>query len=412
MIPLFMIAHFGHHVLNALIAPLLPYIRTEFALSYAQAGFVSAAFAITYGIAQLPAGWLADRMGSPVVLLIGISGVAVGGALVGLSNGFPLVILTLLVMGLAGGCYHPSATSLISASVPAQRRGKALGLHIIGGSTSHFLAPLIAAGAVTLVGWRGTFIWLSIPVFVLGLVVLLVLRRTRPTVGNGLIAPGIGGAIGRERGVGVGGEGDETDGTESSAPVAQLVVFLVLSGITGAVLASVIPFVPLILVDRFATTPEAASAMLAIVFSAGFWAAPLGGHLSDRVGRVRVMLGVSVLLGPLIALMVVVPNRATMAAVLVAFGAVLFTKMPTAEAYVAQATSKRLRSTVLGIYFFSSAEGSALLTPGLGALIDARGFEEAFFWTAASMLAVVLVCGLLLYGIRRRGMSRPEAKPA
>lgn len=41
-------------------------------------------------------------------------------------------------------------------------------LGIAGGSTSHFLAPLRAAGLVAMLGWRGTFVALSAPAALLG----------------------------------------------------------------------------------------------------------------------------------------------------------------------------------------------------------------------------------------------------
>ena len=37
---LFMAAHFSHHVLTALLVPLLPLIRDDFGLNYAQSGLV------------------------------------------------------------------------------------------------------------------------------------------------------------------------------------------------------------------------------------------------------------------------------------------------------------------------------------------------------------------------------------
>jgi len=60
-----------------LVIPLLPFIRDEFSLDYAQSGLVLSVFAISYGIGQLPAGWLADRIGPIALILIGTLGVAV-----------------------------------------------------------------------------------------------------------------------------------------------------------------------------------------------------------------------------------------------------------------------------------------------------------------------------------------------
>ena len=149
---LFVLSHFSHHVITALIVPLLPYIRNDFALDYTQSGFVISAFSLSYGIGQLPAGWLADRMGSRNLMTLSIVGVALAGLMVGLSHAYLLMIFCLIGMGIAGGGYHPSAPPLISASVAPEKRGFALGCHFIGGSTSYFLSPLIGAAIATAFG--------------------------------------------------------------------------------------------------------------------------------------------------------------------------------------------------------------------------------------------------------------------
>ncbi|MCK4353951.1 MAG: MFS transporter, partial [Dehalococcoidia bacterium] len=79
MVPLFVLAHFAHHLVIALPIPLLPFIRDEFALDYTQAGVVMMAFNLAYGISQLPSGWLADRIGPRILLTIGTVGVALAG---------------------------------------------------------------------------------------------------------------------------------------------------------------------------------------------------------------------------------------------------------------------------------------------------------------------------------------------
>ena len=62
---LFVLAHFSHHVITALVVPLLPFIRNDFGLDYTQAGFVISAFTLSYGIAQMPAGRLIEPSKSP-----------------------------------------------------------------------------------------------------------------------------------------------------------------------------------------------------------------------------------------------------------------------------------------------------------------------------------------------------------
>jgi len=107
LLPLFVLAHFSHHLLTALPAPMLPMIRDDFRLDYTKAGFVFSAFNVAYGVAQLPAGWLADRLGPRVLILIGICGVALAGLLVSFSSSYIVMLIFLGLMGVAGGGYHP-----------------------------------------------------------------------------------------------------------------------------------------------------------------------------------------------------------------------------------------------------------------------------------------------------------------
>ena len=136
LLPLFVLAHFIHHVVNASLIPLLPFIRDEFILDYTQAGFVVAAFTLSYGISQIPSGWLADRIGPRIMITIGISGVGLAGLLIGLSQTYIMLVVFLILLGVLGGGYHPSAPPLVSASVKPENRGRALGIHLIGAKNS------------------------------------------------------------------------------------------------------------------------------------------------------------------------------------------------------------------------------------------------------------------------------------
>ena len=396
-------AHFSHHVLMAILVPLLPFIRDEFGLTYAQTGLVTSAFTISYGASQLPAGWLADRIGPRFLLLFGITGVAVAGAIVGVAPVYAAVILALVLMGIAGGGYHPSASAVIANLVPPHRRGQALGVHIIGGSTSYFLAPLIAAGVVSAVGWRGTFLSLSVPVALLGIAVfVLVTMYVHGHPSAGFRVPTSSGDA-RERPKEGAWQGERVDdAAHRRRGAAHMTVFLVLTGIMGAGVGSVIPYIPLHLVDARGVDERIAAGVISVIFAAGFFAAPLGGMLSDRLGRVRVMIATGLLTGPAIALVVLAPFPVPLAIALLFVGVLMFVRMPSSEAHIISEVSVRRRSTVLGIYFFASSEAGAVLTPLLGAAIDRWGFTAGIVGMGAVVAGVAIVCGFALIVLSRR----------
>ncbi len=383
LLPLFVVAHFAHHLVTALLVPLLPLIRDSFALDYTRSGLVISAFTLSYGIGQLPAGWLADRIGPRILITIGICGVALAGLLVGLSQTYIMMLVFLALMGVLGGGYHPASAPLISASVEPKNRGRALGFHLIGGSASFFLAPLIAAAIATAWGWRGPFIALAIPSFVFGIVFYVLLGRLTDT---------------KKAEPSITVRHNET----SPAPRRwhRLVPFMVISIFTAAVLVSTVSFIPLFLVDHFGIAKETAAALIAVIYSAGFWAAPLGGYLSDRLGNVPVTIAVCLITGPVVYLLNLASYGLGIGAVLLIIGVVIYIRQPASEVYIISQTSERHRSTVLGILYFGCMEGVGVLTPVLGYLIDQFGFSLSFTIISAALVVVTSVCSIWLWAMR------------
>jgi len=378
-----MLAHFGHHLLAASLVPLLPFIRDDFALSYTQAGWVVSAFILSYGISQLPAGWLADRIGPRIVITMGIAGVALSGLLVGLSPTYIMLVIFLVLLGITGGGYHPAAAPLVSASVETKNRGRALGLHQIGGSASFFLAPLIAVAIATALGWRGSFIAIAIPTIVFGIAFYVLLGRRGYT---------------RKAKQGIPDSHPERPPTPGS--LRRLVAFLILNIANTTLIASTISFIPLFIVDYFGVSKEAAAASLALVYSGGLWAGLLGGYLSDRLGRVPVILAAGVIAGPIIYLLTLVPFGWSISAVLIGIGMAVYLGMPVSEAYIIGRTSERNRSTILGIYYVGTRGGSGAIMPVLGYLIDRFGFYTSFTIVSVTLVAVTLSCSIFLWGSR------------
>ena len=383
LVPLFVLAHFSHHILTSLTVPLLPFIRNDFVLDYTQSGMVVSAFSLAYGIGQLPAGWLADRISARAVITIGISGVALAGFFIGLSQTFIMIIIALALLGLTGGGYHPAAPPIISASVEPKKRGRALGLHLIGGSASYFLAPLIAASIAVAWGWRGPFVVLAVPAIVFGIVFYILLGQWTRTDKT-------------ER---------KIDSSHTQVPATpfrwrRLAVFIFLSTLTGAIISSTTSFIPLFLVDHHGVAEATAAATMAIMYSGGLWVSPLGGYLSDRVGTMPLVLTVCFISGPIIFLWNLAPYGLGTGAILVLLGIVVYARMPASEAYIISQASERNRSKILGIYYLGMFEGGGILTPVMGYLIDHLGFYYSFTIASIVVVLVTLVCSIWLWGSR------------
>jgi len=156
------------------------------------------------------------------------------------------------------------------------------------------------------------------------------------------------------------------------------------------------------MVDHFGVSEGKAAALLALAYSGGFWAGPLGGYLSDRFGRIPVILVFGLVAGPIIYLLNLVSYGWPIFAVLIGLGMSQYITMPVAEAYIVDQTSERNRSTVLGIYFFGSRGGSGVTAPLVGYLMDRYGFNTSFTIMGVAMVAVTLICGVFLWKNRGR----------
>ena len=380
LLPVFVLAHFTHHLLIALLVPLMPLIRDEFALDYTKSGLLLSVFTLSYGISQLPAGWLADRIGARLLITIGICGVALAGLLVGLSQTYTMMLGFLALMGVLGGGYHPASPPLISASVEPKNRGRALGIHLIGGSSSFFLAPLIAAAIAVALGWRAPFIILAVPTIAFGIIFYVLLGRLAEK------------RKGKHRSI------SSPDHPAIQQRPHRLVPFIILATFTAAVLISTVSFIPLFLVDNFGVAKEAAAAFIAIIYFAGLLASPLGGYLSDRFGRVSVLLAASFIAGPVIYMLNIVPFGFGIGAILFMIGAILYIPQPASEAYIIGQVSHRRRSSILGIYFSGGMMGAGAITPLLGYFIDHVGFFTSFTMAAVALVVVSLTCSIWLWG--------------
>jgi predicted MFS family arabinose efflux permease len=190
---------------------------------------------------------------------------------------------------------------------------------------------------------------------------------------------------------------------DTRSNLIRLIAFIVLVIASQGIIQSMMAFIPLFLVDTFGITEASAAVFLSLIFFAGLGGAPLGGYISDRLGRIPVTLAVSLLIVPVIFLITIVPfgpGGTAIGALLVLFGLMMFIRMPVAEAYIIGKTPEKRRSTIMGIYYFTNMEVGAVFAPVMGLLIDKQGFDTSFTIAAAAMLAVTVICSVFLIGKR------------
>lgn len=376
IIPLFTVAHFSHHLSTGVLVPLLPLLRQDFGLNYFQSGVLVSSFSLSYGFGQVPMALLADRFSRRSLIALGLIGTSLSAMAISLTNAYWQMVPCFIVLGLLGATYHAPASSFLSQSIPPDQRGRSLGTHIIGGSASFLLTPPIAVYIATWARtWRLSFFLLAIPALVISALLWLTTRKTdeaRQIAEKARLAPSMGGPNPN------GGPAGAPNPTTWGEIIRAIGILAMISILLQMVFSSVYSYLPLYLVDHHGITPEYAGIVVGLVAGAGVVGAPLGGALSDRLGRKQVILLSLSLAGPLLFAATRAPAGIWLPLSLAAYGTSISARMPAMESLIADVVSPRQRATVLGIYYLLGQETSGVVTPLVGRLIDLRGLDPVF----------------------------------
>jgi MFS family permease len=167
-------AHFMSHYYIIALAPLMPFVRDEYQVTYTQIGLAFAIFNIVTAVFQTPAGFLVDRLGARVLLILGLAIGATTFITAGLVNSFWVLIAMFAVAGLGNTVYHPADYALLSRHVSSDRIGQAFSIHTFAGMLGSAVAPASLLVMENLWGWRGAFIGTGVFGFAVALLLLFV----------------------------------------------------------------------------------------------------------------------------------------------------------------------------------------------------------------------------------------------
>jgi FSR family fosmidomycin resistance protein-like MFS transporter len=370
--------HFCHDMVIGLMSAMLPLVRKDLGLNYLGSSLLVAVYAVISGAAQIPGGWLGDRAKRNVVAAIGLGGVGLTALGVGVSPTYSIILVFMAMMGIFGGFYHPSATSLLTSYFESGRRGSAIGLHLLGGTIGFTAGPVLGGIIGAALGWRFSFALLGIPALI---AVPIVIKRFIPRDQPELV---------KKEKLGDGSTVQEEKPRLLAVirPIAAITLLAILVHlIAGASLA----FIPLYLVDKHNIDPAYAAMLLGLIRGGGMFGSLLGGWLSDRWGRKSTVVLALAATGPLFYLITWLPFNPALMIVFVVFGAMMSTRQSAIQALLMDRTPSQFRSTVFGIYFGLSQEGMSVTQPIAGQYMDVFGIVPVFYVLAIGSIALSLL---------------------
>jgi MFS family permease len=204
-----------------------------------------------------------------------------------------------------------------------------------------------------------------------------------------------------------GGGGDEA-GADGEARWGTIVPVLALSCVGSALIGSATLFLPLLATDTLGVSVGTAAIVVAVINLSGVFVSPLAGWLSDRVGRVPVLVGATLATSVTVAAVARVPHGVLFYVLVLLAGAYVFVRMPVSESFILGEVPVRHRPNVLGFYYFGSSALGSVINPVVGRLSDSHGFGTSFAVIGGAFAVITVACAAALRLARAAKTAAPR----
>ncbi len=374
IISLIGLAHLISHFFQLIIAPLFPWLKTEFGLSYAALGFVMTVIFVVSAGSQAIAGFIVDRFGPGITLIGGLISLALGSLSFGLSQNYSMLLISAVFIGMGNGVFHPVDYSLLNTRVSVLRLGPAYSVHGITGSLGWALAPVFLVGLATSFTWRASlFAATFLPIMVIFLLLSqrdLLAAKSQETPEKRLTDESLFGFL------------------RLRAVWWCFVFFFIVAMAAGGIQN----FLPTLFFQIFSFSRTTAAMGITTFMLASAAGILVGGwlvtHQKQLERNISLALGFSVLGAILLGLTVVSPSVAWGLIALMGFGSGL--SSPSRDLLIRASAPPGATGRVYGVVYSGLDFGIAIGPVLFGKMIDKGHFYSVFFGIAACWLLALL----------------------
>jgi EmrB/QacA subfamily drug resistance transporter len=175
---------------NLVVTTALPVIREDLHATVESLEWTVNAYTLTFAVLLLTGAALGDRFGRRRMLAVGLGIFTASSAAAALAPSAEALIAARAAQGVGGAIIMPLTLTILSAGVPANRRGAFIGAWSGIAGLAVALGPLVGGAVVSGISWHWIF-WLNVPI---GIVLIpLALARLDETHGpaDKLDLPGV-----------------------------------------------------------------------------------------------------------------------------------------------------------------------------------------------------------------------------
>lgn len=170
------VAHLISHFSQLLLAPLFPWLKDAFNVSYAELGLLMSIFFVVSCAVQALSGFVVDRLGPRPILLGGLALLGVAAFGYSISTSYWMMAGFAALAGVGNGVFHPVDYTLLNRKISAPRLGHAYSVHGITGNLGWALAPAMLVPITLAFSWRVALA--SAGVLIVAVLLVLILNRS------------------------------------------------------------------------------------------------------------------------------------------------------------------------------------------------------------------------------------------
>ena len=367
------------HAYLVLLPAMIPILQGDLG-DIGTVGMLASLVSLFYGWFSLPVGFIADKYSRR--LLIAASMVLCGGAsiIVGLSPNVPVAAVGMIILGIGASLYHPCGYAHM-ALVSDEMRGRYMGYQGLGGDMGMAVSFLTSSILGSSFGWRMTFLIWGVVGLAMAAVDLLVIKDIVCEVDPTQLRKGPVETLRR---------------MFATAERRTLLLTFVIVVISGMLWTGVSNFIMVYITDVKMVALIIAGGLSTLKYTVGAFAMIIGGTLSDKLGRKKLLLfGYSLFAVSLVALTLAPSNLLILAGLVAVLGFAFFVTQSPMNALLGDISHKDTVGVTYGVNF-TLKYGVGFFTPAIaGWLAVNYSLNHVFYFFAALSAAAFLVATLI-----------------
>jgi MFS transporter, FSR family, fosmidomycin resistance protein len=384
-------AHFVQHFQSLVLPPLFPFLKATLGIGFVELGFALTVASITAVAAQLPVGFLVDKVGSRLMLVLGLALSAAAFISLGLSPTYTTLLIAMGFVGLSGSVFHPADYAILSAQIAPVRLGRAFSIHTFAGFLGNAVAPVAMLAVAASVGLKAAMFATGAVALVASLPLILV-----RDIDNRAPAMHTAGAVGGKQGL-----------TSVLTPtIIFLTGFFALLSLSGSGISN---FSVVALTSAFGTSLSVANLALTAYLSAQALGVLAGGFIADMTRRHAEVaaIGYGVNAGVVLAIGVVGFGTAPLLLAMACAGLLGGLIMPSRDMLVRAAAPPGAIGRTFGIVTSGFGIGGMVGPLMFGFAMD-QGAPQWVFGISVMLMIAVAIVALVS---DRRSAARRRAVP-